>query len=247
LHRRLSASETGALLASLAASPAGMEAVLAAALALTLADHNGSSAQQLFLEGHGRDSADPAYDLTRTVGWFTSLFPVELNLPDTGGAGGVAAAVEEQLRPMVRDGRNYGVIRYLHPDAGVRQQVAVPDGDHVVFNYLGRTGSTPAAGAAFRLAGPITLSRRAGLAPAFAAEVSAVINGDHLELTWASATMGPGTIEDLLETMAAHLATIVAAFPDQTDADETSEFPLANLDEDGLAKLAAVLKATDRP
>ncbi|MBT8193571.1 MAG: amino acid adenylation domain-containing protein [Acidimicrobiia bacterium] len=246
-QRSLSASETQALLASVDALPAGMEAVLAGALALTLADWNGSSAQHLFLEGHGRDSADPAYDLTRTVGWFTSLFPVELHLPDTRGPARVAAAAEAQLEPVARDGRNYGVVRYLHPETEVRRRVAMSDGDHVVFNYLGRTGSATAAGAAFRLAGPITLSRAEDLAPSFAAEVSAVINDDHLELTWTSAAMSPGTIEELLNAMAAHVTAIAANIPAESATDTSSEFPLANLDEDGLAKLAAVLEATDRP
>ena len=121
------------------------------------------------------------------------------------------------------------------------------DGDHVVFNYLGRTGSTTAAGAAFRLAGPITLSRAEDLAPSFAAEVSAGINDDHLELTWTSAAMSPGPIEDLLNAMAAHVTAIAANIPGESATDTSSEFPLAHLDEDGLANLDAGLKATDRP
>ncbi len=95
----------------------------------------------LDLEGHGRDEEIlPGADLSRTVGWFTTLYPVRL---DAGAAGwtderGAAQAikrVKEQLR-AVPDPLTYGLLRYLNPDTAEElTDLPVPQ---IVFNYLGR-------------------------------------------------------------------------------------------------------------
>jgi len=85
------------------------------------------------VEGHGRESA---FDLSRTVGWFTTLFPVSL---DAGGATNVSDAlkrVKEQLHAVPSHGEGYGLLRFLNdelaPRLGGREQ------PQVAFNYLGR-------------------------------------------------------------------------------------------------------------
>ncbi|NGO71962.1 non-ribosomal peptide synthetase, partial [Streptomyces boncukensis] len=98
------------------------------------------------LEGHGREeSAAPGADLSRTVGWFTSAFPVRLDLAgvdlDEAFAGGPAAgravkAVKEQLRTVPDKGIGYGLLRHLNPDtAAVLREHGI---GQVGFNYLGR-------------------------------------------------------------------------------------------------------------
>ncbi|WP_190085816.1 non-ribosomal peptide synthetase [Streptomyces longisporoflavus] len=98
------------------------------------------------LEGHGREEdVAPGADLSRTVGWFTSVFPVRLDLAgadiDDAFAGGTAAddvvkAVKEQLLALPDKGMGYGLLRYLNP------QTAEVLRDHPIgqigFNYLGR-------------------------------------------------------------------------------------------------------------
>jgi amino acid adenylation domain-containing protein len=100
----------------------------------------------LRLEGHGReDGAVPGADLSRTVGWFTSVFPVRLDLAgidiDEAFAGGPAAgaaikAVKEQLLAVPGKGLGYGLLRYLNPETAeaLRER---PLGQ-IGFNYLGR-------------------------------------------------------------------------------------------------------------
>ncbi|HEY9315941.1 amino acid adenylation domain-containing protein [Williamsia sp.] len=106
-----------------------------------------SDAILVALEGHGRDDDIVAgADLSRTVGWFTSLFPVQLSLPsDTdladafaGGADAARAikAVKEQLLEIPDGGVGYGILRYLDPDGA--SQLSGGTEPHVVFNYLGR-------------------------------------------------------------------------------------------------------------
>nr|WP_262982590.1 non-ribosomal peptide synthetase [Rhodococcus sp. MTM3W5.2] len=103
----------------------------------------------LNLEGHGReDEAVAGADLSRTVGWFTSLFPVRLDLTGVdladavdGGdaAGAVMKAVKEQLHAVPNRGVGFGVLRYLDEvTSPVLASLRVPQ---VSFNYLGRTGA----------------------------------------------------------------------------------------------------------
>ncbi|MCF1598955.1 amino acid adenylation domain-containing protein [Streptomyces muensis] len=140
-----------------AAFHADVNDVLLAAFTLAWARwRHGGPRLLLDLEGHGREEhlAEGA-DLSRTVGWFTNLYPVRL---DTGGvdlaqafAGGAAAGavvkrVKEHLRSVPDKGMGYGLVRYLNPAtaAGFRDLPA----PQVAFNYLGRfsitTGGTRA-------------------------------------------------------------------------------------------------------
>ncbi|WP_280677847.1 non-ribosomal peptide synthetase [Kitasatospora sp. MAA19] len=99
------------------------------------------------LEGHGREEAVvPGADLSRTVGWFTSMFPVRLDLGGAdveqalgGGAaaGRVVKAVKEQLLAVPDKGVGYGLLRYLNPETGGVLAAAGSTGQ-IGFNYLGR-------------------------------------------------------------------------------------------------------------
>ncbi|RDI30264.1 non-ribosomal peptide synthase protein (TIGR01720 family)/amino acid adenylation domain-containing protein, partial [Rhodococcus sp. AG1013] len=107
------------------------------------------------LEGHGREESVVAgSDLTRTVGWFTTSFPLRLDLSgidlDDACAGGPAAgavvkSVKEQLLAVPDHGIGYGLLRYLNEDTGsvLRDQPA----PQIAFNYLGRVaGGIPDGG-----------------------------------------------------------------------------------------------------
>ncbi|MFE1978828.1 condensation domain-containing protein, partial [Streptomyces hygroscopicus] len=128
----------------------GVEDVLLAALALAVADRRrrlGSSATSMLVavEGHGRDESVGGADLSRTVGWFTSLYPVRLDPgqvrwgelwsggPDTGR---VVKRIKEQLRAVPGTGIGYGLLRHLDREAGAElARLAVP---RIGFGYLGR-------------------------------------------------------------------------------------------------------------
>nr|WP_020552118.1 non-ribosomal peptide synthetase [Embleya scabrispora]MYS81904.1 non-ribosomal peptide synthetase [Streptomyces sp. SID5474] len=100
----------------------------------------------LRLEGHGREeAAAPGADLSRTVGWFTSVFPVRLDVTGfdledafTGGgsAGGVVKAVKEQLKAIPDKGIGYGLLRYLNPETA--DALGAHGTGQFSFNYLGR-------------------------------------------------------------------------------------------------------------
>lgn len=109
---------------------------------------DGSPALLVDMEGHGREEFDESIDLSRTVGWFTSRFPVRLDpgqvdLDDAfaGGAATVAALrrIKEQLRALPDNGLGYGLLRHLNADtAAALAGAATPQ---IGFNYLGRVGA----------------------------------------------------------------------------------------------------------
>ena len=95
--------------------------------------------------GHGRHAIGSGVDLSGTVGWFTSLYPVALspgpvdvNDAWSGGPalGRVVGHVKELLRSVPAGGVGYGILRYLNPKtAGTFAGMPVPQ---ISFNYLGR-------------------------------------------------------------------------------------------------------------
>jgi amino acid adenylation domain-containing protein/non-ribosomal peptide synthase protein (TIGR01720 family) len=116
--------------------------VLLTALAQTFARWTGERALLLDLENHGREELFDDVDLSRTVGWFTCIFPALLGLPGAGGPGEALKAVKEQVRGVPAGGIGYGVLRYLCDDA--RRQALFeqfPEAE-VSFNYTGRSGQT---------------------------------------------------------------------------------------------------------
>ncbi|CAM5329464.1 D-alanine--D-alanyl carrier protein ligase [Streptomyces abikoensis] len=152
---RLPAPVTEALLTAVpAAFRGGVNDGLLAGLALAVARWRRSrgveeSSALVRLEGHGREEGVvPGADLSRTVGWFTSMFPVRLDVAgvdlDEAFAGGAAAgaavkAVKEQLLAIPDKGLGYGLLRYLNEQTGA-QLAPYPTGQ-IAFNYLGRFSS----------------------------------------------------------------------------------------------------------
>ncbi|WP_141693646.1 non-ribosomal peptide synthetase, partial [Streptomyces sp. PTY087I2] len=135
-----------------AAFHAGVNDVLLTGFTLAVADWRRSRNLEgdrvlVDLEGHGREELVPGADVSRTVGWFTSLYPVSLNPGVTqaqwpevwdGGAvvGDALKAVKEQLRSLPDNGAGYGLLRHLNPETG-KALGALP-APQIAFNYLGR-------------------------------------------------------------------------------------------------------------
>jgi amino acid adenylation domain-containing protein/non-ribosomal peptide synthase protein (TIGR01720 family) len=147
----LSDGETKALLEEIPAIyRSHINDILLTALAYTLTEWTGSSSHLIDLEGHGRESLFANIDVSRTVGWFTSIFPVYLDLTgiDLAGTSSLEEAIErvkEQLRAIPDHGIGYGILRYLSPDSvAVRKLRAQPPAE-VAFNYLGQFNQAESA------------------------------------------------------------------------------------------------------
>ncbi|HEX2298595.1 MAG TPA: amino acid adenylation domain-containing protein, partial [Pseudonocardiaceae bacterium] len=93
----------------------GMNDVLLAALAWALSRCTGQSTVSVDLEGHGREEILDDVDLSRTVGWFTSMYPVALTVAGTDEPDwrDLIKSVRRQLRTIPRNGFGYGALRYL--------------------------------------------------------------------------------------------------------------------------------------
>ncbi|PES28329.1 hypothetical protein CN497_25175, partial [Priestia megaterium] len=94
--------------------------LLLTALARVIGRWSGQASTLIQLEGHGREELFDGVDLTRTVGWFTSLFPVRLTPADTLGES--IKQIKEQLRSIPNKGIGFGALRYLG-DARAQQSL----------------------------------------------------------------------------------------------------------------------------
>ena len=94
----------------------------------------------LDLEGHGREELFPDVDLSRTVGWFTTLFPSFCAARPARAAGERVRAVKESLR-RPGAGIGFGLLRYASPDPEVRARLAALPQPGLAFNYLGQFGA----------------------------------------------------------------------------------------------------------
>ncbi|MEU6298722.1 amino acid adenylation domain-containing protein [Streptomyces erythrochromogenes] len=113
------------------------------------------------VESHGREDLVPGADVSRTVGWFTSLHPVRMapGVEDWGEVwqggtelGRVVKRVKEQLAGVPADGVGYGLLRHLHPAS--RDALAAGPVPQIAFNYLGGLRGAPSLGA-WTLAGEL--------------------------------------------------------------------------------------------
>ncbi|CUW25653.1 non-ribosomal peptide synthetase [Streptomyces reticuli] len=122
--------------------------VLLAALALALARWTGRDRVRLDLEGHGREDLLDGVDLSRTVGWFTTVYPVALQVPDPGDLGperdwrSLVKSVRRQLRAVPGNGLGFGALRTFGPPE-VRARLGGSAHSEVVFNYLGQWDARP--------------------------------------------------------------------------------------------------------
>jgi non-ribosomal peptide synthase protein (TIGR01720 family) len=146
----LSEAETAALLGHVCSLyHAQINDVLLAGFALALIawreEENPSQKSDsvaFMLEGHGREDLFEAVDVSRTVGWFTSLFPVYVSLEGTPRASldKVMKLVKEQLHAVPNKGIGYGILNYLSQPADQQAtRYNLPTvAEEISFNYLGQ-------------------------------------------------------------------------------------------------------------
>ncbi|WP_046759183.1 non-ribosomal peptide synthetase, partial [Kordia jejudonensis] len=110
--------------------------VLLTALAVALQEYVTGKSLVIAMEGHGREELFDGVDINRTVGWFTSMYPVCLQLNTADNIGTLLADIKDMLRRIPTKGIGYGALRYSASDSDVREELNVAYED-VIFNYLG--------------------------------------------------------------------------------------------------------------
>ena len=114
-------------------SKATVEEILLSVIAKSMSQSYGVNKIWIEVEGHGREIVDETIDVTRTVGWFTTIYPILIH--SVAEFHQTLKNTKNSIREIPNKGFDYGVIRYLRP--GVMR---VPD-IHITFNYLGRLDS----------------------------------------------------------------------------------------------------------
>lgn len=204
--------------------------LLLTALARVLCRWSGQASALIQLEGHGRETLFDDIDLTRSVGWFTSAYP--LRLTPQAEQGDSIKAIKEQLRGVPHKGLGYGVLRYLADDLCKQSMAALPSAQ-ITFNYLGQFDQSFGADALFH-----PLEETAGLAHDPDAplpnelSIDSQVYGGELVLRWTFSRErhDQQVIRDLAEAYLAELHSLIAhCLQDDAGGLTPSDFPLAHL------------------
>jgi amino acid adenylation domain-containing protein/non-ribosomal peptide synthase protein (TIGR01720 family) len=238
----LTAAETDALLHDVpAAYQSQINDVLLTALAQAATGWTGSPLLLTALEGHGREDLFDDLDLSRTVGWFTTIYPALLDLRGVTEPGAALKAIKEQLRAIPNNGFGYGLLRYLSQnDETVAALEALPQPE-ISFNYLGQLDRILAESGPVQAAPEATGPERSlSGGRRYLLDISARVAGGQLSIDWGySAQLHErATIERLAERFVTALRALIAHCSSADAGGFTpSDFPEAALDQQELDAL----------
>ncbi|MEM1370422.1 MAG: condensation domain-containing protein, partial [Cyanobacteria bacterium P01_H01_bin.15] len=243
---KLSLAQTQKILQEVpAAYSVQIDDLLLTALALTLEPWAGSQLS-VGLEGHGRNDGN----LSRTVGWLTSLYTLVLSLPDaeTRDFGQAIKAIKELRRNIPDQGLGFGVLRYLQPSEISQANVEIP----LRFNYLGQTDQlfTPETWFA-----PATESTGNARSPKserdVLLEINALVSQGELKVYWSYSRQchRPETIQTLADRYLNELNALIdyCLAPDTDQGYSPGDFPQMSLAQDELDDLLGSLGDLDLP
>ncbi|WP_413198526.1 amino acid adenylation domain-containing protein [Nostoc piscinale] len=209
----LSAAETQSLLHQVpAAYRTQINDVLLTALILTFNQWTGENSLLIDLEGHGREEIFEDVDLSRTVGWFTTIFPVHLNLENSKDLAKALQSIKEQLRAIPNRGIGYGLLRYLSQNQELATQFSSSKAE-VIFNYLGQFDRILAESSLFSFAPESVGATHSGRNQrTHLLEINAGIYQGHLEMSWSysSKLHRQTTIEKLAENLIEVVRSLIA-------------------------------------
>lgn len=216
--------------------------VLLTALVRGMEKSRGVNQLLVDMEGHGREDVVQGADLSRTVGWLTTLYPGLVSSAGCAGPGEALKQVKEQLRAIPHHGVGFGVLRYISEDASLRETLAALPARDVNFLYLGQFGSQAADEEThMRL-----LEERSGepcnpqMLRAYLLEVVAFVSAGtlHLELTYSENRHDGATAQGILDAILAALRELIEHCKDPTAGGHTpSDFPGARVSQASLDKL----------
>ena len=222
--------------------------LLLTALAEAVAAWSGERRVLLALEGHGREEVAGDLDLSRTVGWFTAVFPLLLDLRGAAEPGAALCAVKEQVRPVPRHGVGFGILRRLSGGAVAAALGALAEPE-LSFNYLGRFDELlDGAGRLFPAAepaGPTSPPRRRRRQ---LIDVVGLVGAGRLQMrfVYGQRLHRRETVAALAEGFARHLEALIAHCLARPRGGFTpSDFPLAALRQQELEALLASHAAAD--
>jgi non-ribosomal peptide synthase protein (TIGR01720 family) len=224
--------------------------VLLTALVQIFAEWIGERSLLVDLEGHGREQLFEDVDLSRTVGWFTTIFPVLLELGKVSHTGEALKSVKEQLHRTPNRGIGYGLLRYLSQDAAMRFKLQGFPQAEVSFNYLGQLDQVlskpPVLGLAKESSGPehSRLGSRSHLL-----DVNGFVAEGRLQLDWTYSknVHQRATVERLAQGFMEALQSLIAHCQSPEVGGYTpSDFPEAELSQEELDELLGEISLSEK-
>ncbi|MGI9245043.1 MAG: amino acid adenylation domain-containing protein [Verrucomicrobiales bacterium] len=206
-------------------------------LALDPGGTDRNQAIRFAIERHGRSP-----EVSRTVGWFTHVHPVEVGLQLSGDHGAFLKEVKESLRAVPGEGRGFGLLRYQCPDQGVRERLADLPGEQFLFNYLG--GTALHEGVPTRVITSVNCCDEASRAPQnqrpYGLEINLRVTGDRLVLAaiYDENRFATNLVRGWLEAWCHQCEALAGhCLGDESGGLTPSDFPDAKLDSDELDAL----------
>jgi amino acid adenylation domain-containing protein/non-ribosomal peptide synthase protein (TIGR01720 family) len=222
--------------------------VLLTALVLAFNRWTGESTLRIDLEGHGREDLFETVDLSRTAGWFTAVYPVDVSLDDPADPGRAIKGVKEQLRRVPGKGVGYGLLRYLGGDAATVEALRAAPEAQISFNYLGQLDAGQGEPAEQPWLLPLEADTGEARSPAgprtHLLNADAVVLGGKLYVTWTYPTglYDEATVQRLADGYADAVRDLIAHCRDpQAGGFTPSDFAMAGLDQDALDALLSQL------
>ncbi|NEQ21461.1 MAG: SDR family NAD(P)-dependent oxidoreductase, partial [Microcoleus sp. SIO2G3] len=221
--------------------------VLLAAMVQAFARWTGVSSLLIDLERSGRDVIFNDVDLSRTIGWFTTLFPALLSLgEDANHPGEALKALKEQLRRIPSEGIGYGVLRYLSEDATLTEKLGTLPPAEVVFLYLGQFEESLPQSSLFKLTREFSGSERSlrGIRPHLL-QVTGLIDRGQLQVSWTYSenVHRRTTVERLAQNFVEALRLLLTHCQSPEAGGYTpSDFSAAKISQTDLSKLLAQAK-----
>jgi non-ribosomal peptide synthase protein (TIGR01720 family) len=198
-----------------------------------MTDGAGGKDLRIDLEGHGREEIFEGIDLSRTLGWFTTIFPVRLKVDWSADLSEAIKSVKEQLRRVPDRGLSYGVLRYLtERDETINLLRKHPPAE-ILFNYLGQFDHVVAGSQLFKFASePVECWHSSQGQRTYAMEVLSLILHGQLEIRWiySENLHQAATIERLASAFLRALQALIAHCRTAGEGGRTpSDFPLARV------------------
>ena len=220
--------------------------VLIAALGKCLARWTGNGTVQIDVETHGRESLSDEYDLSRTVGWFTSMFPLAFSVEEQESLQETLVRVQSQLGSIANNGVDFGIAKYLASDNSVRQSLSSMTSE-VLFNYLGAIDELVPRDCWIRYHEPLKLSRGPNTDRAHLIEINAMVVNGKMQVDWTynQADFKSATVHDQGVGFMNELRQLINGRSLTADVAPEKEFSLAKLDSKQFDKLAGLLQKAD--
>jgi non-ribosomal peptide synthase protein (TIGR01720 family) len=217
---------------------AQVEDVLVTALARVLARWSGSATVRFGIERHGREALIEDLDLSRTMGWFTSYFPIVLEVDPKREARTDLRNVKELMRALPARGVSFGVLRYMRAEPIAAPLRSAPEPE-LVFNYAGRIDNPGSSGWPWRTVGLPVSSRARVNRRRHRIEVNAFIRNGVFHVFWTSSRnqYRRSTIDELLAHYLDEVRHIVRHAMTEPVALTPADFPDAGLRQDELDRL----------